>query len=317
MENKIENEKLPKVNVLLAAYNGEKYIEEQISSILNQKSVEVTITISLDKSTDNTLKILNTLKEKYSNIVLLSYGNKYGAAAPNFYRLINDSDIDSYDFIALADQDDIWFENKIISGIKKLRETGAVGYSSNITAFWEDGRKREIIKATPQRLYDYLFESPGPGCSFVLAQTFAREIQDYFKEHSQQLKKLDWHDWVIYAYARAKGYKWVIESQSYMLYRQHSSNQLGANSGLKQFRKRVREIISGYGISQTIDTVKFLDLEDDQFVKHWWRNGKIFPLILLCYSNKCRRRVKDRFMFFASCIVMAICRTQYNEKVCY
>ena len=313
MENKIA----PKVNVLLAAYNGEKYLEEQINSILNQKDVDVTITISLDKSTDNSLELLNTLKEKHSNIVLLSYGERYGAAAPNFYRLINDTGFESYDYIALADQDDIWFEDKIISGINKLEETGSVGYSSNITAFWADGRKREIIKATPQREYDYLFEGPGPGCSFILTRNFAMEAQNYFRDNNEKLKLLDWHDWIIYAFARSKNYKWFIDSKSHMLYRQHSNNQIGANSGARQFKKRVKEILSGYGISQTIDTVKFLKMEDTPFVRMWWKNERLHPMALSLFSNKCRRCRKDQFIFFASCIVMLLHRTQYNPIATY
>jgi len=308
---------LPKVNVLLTAYNGEKFLEEQIDSILNQKKVDIMITVSLDKSTDGSLALLNTLSQKHSNIILLPFGDKYGAAAPNFYRLINDSDFGSFDYVALADQDDIWFDDKIISGINKLNEAGAVGYSSNVTAFWLDGRKKEIIKATPQRAYDYLFESPGPGCSFVLLRDFAVSVQNYFRKNNEQLKVLDWHDWVIYAYARAKGNKWFIDSQSHMLYRQHSNNQLGANSGLQQFKKRLKEILSGYGISQSIDTVKFLELENTSFVKHWWKNGKFYSMALAPYSNKCRRRVKDQFMFFVSCILMALHGTKYNTKVIY
>ena len=49
----------------------------------------------------------------------------------------------------------------------------------------------------------------------------------------------------------------IIDSKSYMLYRQHSSNQLGANSGINQFVKRMNDILNGYGIHQTVNHIFF------------------------------------------------------------
>ena len=94
-----------KIAVLLAAYNGERWIQEQINSILTQKKVDVTVYVSLDLSNDKTLDIIETYKKK--SVILLPYGDKFGAAAPNFYRLIQDVDFQNYDYIALSDQDDI------------------------------------------------------------------------------------------------------------------------------------------------------------------------------------------------------------------
>lgn len=293
---------MDKIGILLAAYNGEKWIKKQIDSILLQKGVDVTIYISLDLSTDKTIDIINTYPQE--KVVQLSYGQKFGAAAPNFYRLINDVDFSKYDYIALADQDDIWLEDKIVAAINKIESENAIAYSSNVTAFWADGTKRTIIKATPQRKYDYLFESPGPGCSFVMKKGFALEFQNYMKEKGSLLKKLDWHDWVIYAFARSKGYKWFIDPESHMLYRQHTNNQLGANSGRKQFSKRVNDILSGYGIHQTVNTIRFLNMENETFVKKWLDKGRKGYFYLSTKPKWCRRRRKDQILFWLSCIVM-------------
>ena len=290
------------VCVLLAAYNGESWIKTQIDSILKQKDVNVKIFVSCDLSTDNTLKIL----ESYSNndVELLPYGQKFGAAAPNFYRLIDDVNYSEFDYIALSDQDDIWLEDKIISAINIMEKEKAVAYSSNVTAFWSDGTERVVIKATPQRKYDFLFESPGPGCSFILKKDFALEFQSYMKERKVLLKQLDWHDWVIYAYARSKNYTWYIDPESHMLYRQHSNNQLGANSGFKQFSKRVDDILTGYGIHQTVRTIHFLNIEQDPFVRKWLGKGRKGYCYLSLKSNWCRRRKKDQILFWFSCILM-------------
>lgn len=138
---------IKKVAVLLAAYNGEQWISEQLKSITDQKAVDVSVFISCDLSADNTIKIIKELSNE--KIKLLPYGEKFGAAAPNFYRLIKDVDFRGFDYIALSDQDDIWLDDKLISGIEKLQSENAMGYSSNVIAFWANGKKKEIVKATP------------------------------------------------------------------------------------------------------------------------------------------------------------------------
>ena len=168
---------MDKICILLAAYNGENWINEQIDSILSQKNVEITIYISCDLSTDSTIDIIDSYPK--GKIIVMPYGQKFGAAAPNFYRLIKDVDFSSFDYIALSDQDDIWLDDKLISAIHKIKSENAVAYSSNVTAFWSNGTKKIINKAAQQREYDYLFESPGPGCSFVLQKDFAVEFQCY------------------------------------------------------------------------------------------------------------------------------------------
>lgn len=295
---------MKKIAILLAAYNGEKWIKEQIDSILSQKEVDVTIYVSLDLSTDITISILESYKN--DKIIVLPYGEKYGAAAPNFYRLIKDVDFSRFDYIALSDQDDIWLDDKIISAINKIESEKAVAYSSNVTAFWTDGTKKTVIKATPQKKYDYLFEGPGPGCSFVMTKDFALEFQNYIKDKTEMLQKLDWHDWLIYAYARSKNYKWFIDEESHMLYRQHSNNQLGANSGVGQFKKRVKDIFTGYGIHQTVNTIHFLNMEENEFVCKWLNKKKKGYFYLSLKANYCRRRVKDQFLFWVSCLLMMI-----------
>ena len=114
--------------VLLAAFNGEDWIEEQIESILNQKNIDVHIYVSLDISSDSTIEILNKIIEKDKRVVLLPYGEKFGNAAKNFYRLIKDVDFSNYDFISFSDQDDIWKEHKLINSCKAIREKNCDGF---------------------------------------------------------------------------------------------------------------------------------------------------------------------------------------------
>ena len=79
----------PKIAVLVAAYNGEKFIERQIHSILSQKKVNINIYISLDRSIDKSIDICKSLEKKYSNIFFINKNKNdiFGSAAKNFYNL--------------------------------------------------------------------------------------------------------------------------------------------------------------------------------------------------------------------------------------
>ncbi|HAT7643703.1 TPA: glycosyltransferase, partial [Enterobacter asburiae] len=78
------------VAVLLAAYNGSKWVKQQIDSILKQSHVNVHIYISVDKSDDDTFELCKAYAEQDHRLTVLDYGERFGGAGPNFYRLIRD-----------------------------------------------------------------------------------------------------------------------------------------------------------------------------------------------------------------------------------
>lgn len=234
------NKKLPKVAILLAAYNGEKFIQDQIESIINQLYINAYIYISIDSSTDNTLEICKYLKKLYKNIFIINKGEEsFGSAGKNFYYLIKNVDFEEFDFIALSDQDDIWKPSKIIRGIQVLEKESASGYSSDVECFWDNLRKKNKIikKSYPQKKYDYYFEPAGPGCTYILKSNLAQAI----KKNIQKSSQLPFHhDWFLYAFARSYNFKWHIDNTHNILYRQHQNNQVGANTGLTQKIKRLK-----------------------------------------------------------------------------
>ncbi len=97
-----------RVSVVMASYNGEKYISEQISSILNNLGESDELVISDDGSTDETLHIIDSYIQKDSRIKLVKGPGK-GVKA-NFANAMKNS---SGNYIFLSDQDDVWFKNKI------------------------------------------------------------------------------------------------------------------------------------------------------------------------------------------------------------
>ena len=170
-----------RVNVLLAAYNGEKYIKQQIDSILDQTQRPNKIFINIDQSQDKTVSVIQDLAKQNPIIKILNSDKMFGSAAANFINLIIDADLSDVDYIALADQDDVWKEDKLEKAIQKL-EQGFDGYSSNVEAFWEDGRKQVLVKNQPQQKFDHLFESAGPGCTFVLSKKLVLKLQQFLSQ---------------------------------------------------------------------------------------------------------------------------------------
>ena len=81
---------VPKIAILLAAYNGMQWIEAQLNSILEQKNVGVKIFISVDLSTDGTLAWCQAMALRYACVEVLPAGERFGGAAPNFFRMIRD-----------------------------------------------------------------------------------------------------------------------------------------------------------------------------------------------------------------------------------
>lgn len=281
------------VAVLLAAYNGMSWIDEQIQSILNQKKVNVDIYISVDVSTDGTEIFCSELSKKNKNIILLPYGEKFGDAASNFYHLIKNVAVENYDYISFADQDDIWHEDKLFKATSKLSTGEFSGYSSDVLAFWKDGRTKVVRKSQMQVTYDYLFESSGPGCTFVINNSIAIKLREILINVSET-KQIQSHDWFVYALVRSSECKWYIDDFLSMKYRQHDRNQVGVNSGWRTACKRISMIKNGWYRTQIIKIADVLDLKDDIVTKGIAKKGFLSRLILIRNGNKLRRKVSER-----------------------
>lgn len=247
-----------KVAVLLATYNGEPWVEDQINSIINQKDVDVFIFASDDQSTDKTVDILKNHKKHIRILPQI----KSGGAALNFFRLIKDSPTFDFDYIALADQDDIWDEFKLIRAINLIDKFNVDAYSSSYTAFWENGRKIYKNKSGFKK-FDFIFESPGPGCTFVMKRHIFDSLRNQVNKKSHLLKYINFHDSLIYFFARANGFKWHIDDASYIYYRQHKSNVLGANFGISAAIKRLLALLDGWLITQIVAMAKFSDFSNE------------------------------------------------------
>ena len=236
---------LPSVRVLLATFNGDRWLEEQIASLRAQAGVRVSVIASDDGSTDRTVAILEAAASPDTFVVLPKSATRFGNAHRNFMRLVRDAPLEDADWFAFSDQDDLWLPDKLRHAIGVLAATGADAYGADVTAFWPDGRRRLLVKSQPQRRFDHVFESAGPGCTFVFRRPAFIELQRWVSTHFEALQGVKVHDWLVYAYAREHGWRWIIDDVPLLLYRQHERNEAGANTGWRGALPRLRNVAQG------------------------------------------------------------------------
>ena len=236
----------PKLLVLMAVYNGEEWIDEQLKSISCQLDVNANILISDDSSVDKTVSVVkkSSVSEGIISVVECKQGS--GSAGQNFMRMFRNVDSSNFNYIAFSDQDDIWLGNKLINAVTKIQSSNSVGYSSSVVAFWPSGKKKVLHQSPNVTCVDYLFEGAGQGCTFVLTADFFRKVQKFCIENEEITKKFYYHDWLVYLLSRCWGEKWFFDDRPGMNYRQHSDNDTGARSGYSSFLRRLNLIANGW-----------------------------------------------------------------------
>ena len=285
------NKKKPRVAVLLAAWNGMQWIEQQVKSILKQERVQADIYINVDISDDGTYQWCCKLANRTPNIYVLEYGERYGCAAKNFYTLIKKVDLTNYDYISFCDQDDIWYSDKLHKSITTILNKNIDAYSSDVIAFWPDNRRVYIKKSYPQKKFDHYFESAGPGCTYVLVSTSMQKFKEFLIDNWKQVNNFESHDWLIYAFFRIKQLKWHIDNCPSMEYRQHEHNQVGTNHGMKAYVYRSNKIKSKWYRNE-VNKIYYM------LFKYSKDHFSLSTSFLLKNSRKLRRKPRDVLILF-------------------
>lgn len=243
----------PRVAVLLATHDGAAWLGEQLDSILDQRDVDVCVVVSDDASGDGTAQILAERSAADARITVLPALPASGSAAANFARLFRDADVSGVDLVALSDQDDVWLPDKLARHAALLAARGLDGVSSQVTAVRPDGSRRLVRKAFPQRPYDWVCESPGPGSTFLLTPRLVSLVGDVVR--SGLAAPVEFNDWLVYAVCRARGWGWHIDEVPSVDYRQHGDNVMGANHGRSAALARLRLVRSRWHRSQALAVV--------------------------------------------------------------
>lgn len=213
-----------KVDILMAAYNGEKYIAEQIESIINQSYEDWTLYIRDDASTDSTRIIIRQYIRKYPNKIRL-YTNMENSGSPksNYFELIKNSDAD---VIFTCDQDDIWEKDKVEITLKEFESIDKPFLiHSDLTVIDDENNvifpsmiKAQHIDTSRTALNQLLVQNIVTGCTMA----FNRALADILVEP----ELLPVHDWWIAAVASVFGSIKFID-KSTIRYRKHRNNVCG------------------------------------------------------------------------------------------
>ena len=234
-----------KIDILMATYNGEKYVSEQIKSILQQTYKNWTLIIRDDNSDDNTLKILYKYQKKDKRIKIINDSMGNLGFVKNFEELLKYSDSD---FIMFSDQDDIWYNNKVEkmydrivtenNNIPILVHCNANVCDSNLKLI-----KKKFIKSIEMKKNNYFFSFIVQGSSIILNKNLKIIALPFLKESYL-------HDRYLHLLSELFGKKIFID-EPLMNYRQHENNQIGSKSNIinkilkkKYFDLRDRELLS-------------------------------------------------------------------------
>mgnify|MGYP004477916637 CR=1 FL=1 len=205
-----------KIAVLMSTYNGQKYLEKQLKSIAEQTIADkVTLYIRDDGSSDDTIEIINKWK-KYINIVVYEESNK--GPAMSFWSLLIRNEIQA-DYYAFCDQDDVWDQDKLEIGIKKLDESTCL-YTCNYRII--DENDNVIIGngclTNRNMSIPSLFMAGGTqGCSMI----FSDGLRQYICKLNIQC--IPMHDIVVLLYALTFG-EIYWDELPHFCYRIHANN---------------------------------------------------------------------------------------------
>ena len=222
------------VEVLLATFNGEKYLAEQLDSLLAQEDVSVSLLVSDDGSQDKTLEILDAYKNSFTEFRILD-GPKLGPQA-NFFHLLLKS---AGQYIALCDQDDIWEKTHLKNSVVRLSSTGPSVTFSAVTEFSNDSSMLNQIwprKIRVDNIENFLFENQARGCTIVMNRSFVEIVNTKHPEHSVM------HDWWIALVGISIGCL-SANAQPEVRYRLHKNNFVGASPTFKSKVWRTGKIL--------------------------------------------------------------------------
>lgn len=222
------------IDILLVTYNGEKYLQEQVESLLNQTYTNWRILIRDDGSTDSTISLIETLACEYPDKIIFIKDNLGNLGpAQSFSQLLEISDAS---YVAFCDQDDVWFENKLEIQMKEMKlkeklygqETPILIHSDLIVA---DHKMKEISASFWK--YQNLNPTKMNKLNVLLVQNFVTGCTSLLNKKLVDIsrpihKNAIMHDWWVALMAISNGIIVNVNTPT-VYYRQHEGNTIGAN----------------------------------------------------------------------------------------
>lgn len=262
-----------KIDILMATYNGEKYLKEQLDSILEQTYQDFRLLISDDMSTDGTRAILNEYVEKDNRIVVFLQPKNKGVVK-NFEYLMEKVESEYFMF---SDQDDIWQKDKIEKSLNKMEETNCDLIYTDLAvvsqdlepihqSYWQLKGFEQKVKKYNDFLSLYL-NNYITGSTMLVKSKWLEKILP-LPEKSKYILHDYWTAFVV-----SKFGKMAYIEEPLVKYRQHVSNRVGS--------KRKSDEINDFQEMRNL----FIDVKIDHF-KTLMQNSDIFEDDQLKKFNK-------------------------------
>lgn len=243
-----------RVSVAMCTFNGEKFIEEQLDSILNQTLKVDEIVVCDDGSTDATIEILNKYSKKYSNVFHIHQNKINLRSVKNFEKAIS---ICSGDIIFLSDQDDVWMQNKVENFLIYFKENPTIkAIASNGYCINEKSVKQEKYSVwdAPQFLkeknidfnYFSIISRAGniaTGASMAFKSEILNKILPF-----PVVQNFHHDEWI--ALITSRNNEFVMLPEKYFSYRIHNNQQVGGVF-FDKTEKEKRNLIQQYHLNDT------------------------------------------------------------------
>ncbi len=279
LDEKLKEKEKHTVTVVMASYNGGKFISEQLNSLLRQKGVDINILVRDDGSTDNTIEILEEYSRKYSNVKY--YIGEHLNVQKGFLDLLKKSK--NTEYYAFCDQDDVWDDDKLLVAISKLekmdKNTPNLYYcgqrlvDSNlkfISNHYIDNKRSD---------YTNFLISNVAGCTAV----FNKKLRDMVNKKQPDFILM--HDSWIFKICLATGGTYYADSEPHISYRQHGNNTVGLNKGIKSKLKQMKRYINDFKIKKQVN--ELYNLYGNEMTADY----KKFSLDIINYDKSIRSRL--------------------------
>ena len=218
---------MEKIDILLATYNGSKYLHEQLDSILSQSYGNINVIIRDDGSSDNTVMIIKEYEQKDNRVKLLNDNLGNLGFVRNFEELMKNS---TSEYLMFSDQDDIWYNNKVETSYTRIKAIEEI-----------NGKSCPILVHTNSRIMNYETRTKSLFISNCAKNSsFENSFFNFFVQGSTMLineslkrealpfsKEVYLHDRYLHLIAEFIGVRAYIDMPT-MDYRQHSNNEIGS-----------------------------------------------------------------------------------------
>lgn len=219
--------------VLMSTYNGEKYLREQLDSILSQQSVNLKLLIRDDGSSDNTIQIIDEYRMNHDNIVFLNKGESCNIGFNRSYLKLISSALQLFpndQLFCFADQDDIWLPKKLIDAYELIKNSDALDLNSKpfyyySNKMWVDEKLSPLHEDHMHNCRDNYFDMfllpPVYGCASVFNRVLAEKTITRYNDTSLL------YDVYMFRLNCLLGGTVLSDERIHMLYRRHGNNASG------------------------------------------------------------------------------------------